>query len=210
MFEAQRELPVQIESPSWLEPNLNESLAGYARRLAERVEPGLPFFLGGASFGGMLALEMAQHLRPEGVLLLSSCRSPSVLPCLHRFGAGAAPLIPGAFVSLMMRFRAPIRRAFGVCDAQHSDLLIQMMRDIPFSFVRWGLAALMAWPGAAELAAPICHIHGACDRVIPLRCVRPDVVIAGAGHLANVTHAEQVNAAIMVFLEQHALLESHT
>src|ERR1041384_2667756 len=156
MFEAQCELPVQIESPSWLEPNLNESLAGYARRLTERVEPALPFFLGGASFGGMLALEMAQHLRPEGVLLLSSCRSPSVLPCSHRFGAGAAPLIPGAFVSLMMRFRAPIRRAFGVCDAQHSDLLIQMMRDIPFSFVRWGLAALMAWPGAAELAAPIC------------------------------------------------------
>lgn len=40
---------------------------------------------------------------------------------------------------------------------------------------------------------PIHHVHGDRDRLIPVHRVRPDRVIAGAGHLLNITHPEAVN-----------------
>ena len=39
------------------------------------------------------------------------------------------------------------------------------------------------------------------DPVIPARKVEPDVVIPGAGHLVNWTHAERVNEEIARFVE---------
>ena len=40
---------------------------------------------------------------------------------------------------------------------------------------------------------PIHHVHGDRDHLIPIHRVKPDRVIAGAGHLLNVTHADAVN-----------------
>jgi pimeloyl-ACP methyl ester carboxylesterase len=40
---------------------------------------------------------------------------------------------------------------------------------------------------------PVHHIHGDRDRVIPIGLVKADHVIAGAGHLLTMTHADQVN-----------------
>ena len=40
---------------------------------------------------------------------------------------------------------------------------------------------------------PIYHVHGDRDRLIPVHRVKPDCVIAGAGHLLNLTHANAVN-----------------
>lgn len=43
---------------------------------------------------------------------------------------------------------------------------------------------------------PIYHVHGDRDRLIPVHRVAPDRVIAGAGHLLNLTHADAVNEFI--------------
>lgn len=40
------------------------------------------------------------------------------------------------------------------------------------------------------------HIHGDRDRVIPIGLVQPDHVIAGAGHLLTMTHADEVNSIL--------------
>jgi pimeloyl-ACP methyl ester carboxylesterase len=51
---------------------------------------------------------------------------------------------------------------------------------------------------------PIHHVHGDRDRLIPIRRVRADRVITGAGHLLNVTHADSVNKFI-ADVEQHGV-----
>ena len=53
--------------------------------------------------------------------------------------------------------------------------------------------AIFSWEGVEELPMPIHHVHGDRDRLIPIRLVHPDHVIAGAGHLLNMTHADAVN-----------------
>src|SRR5438874_871766 len=70
--------------PPWIEPDGRESLGAYARRLARCIDPGGPCFVGGASFGGMVALEMAVHLRAEACFLVASIRSGRELPWRFR------------------------------------------------------------------------------------------------------------------------------
>jgi pimeloyl-ACP methyl ester carboxylesterase len=68
-----------------------------------------------------------------------------------------------------------------------------MMRQASPAFVQWAGSALSRWQGPERLTAPVFHIHGSADRIIPCRKVKPDVIVPGAGHLVNVTHAEPVN-----------------
>jgi predicted esterase len=62
LFAPQREAFPQLVVPKWIEPVPGESLAEYARRFAEYVDPGVECYVGGASFGGFVALEVARHL----------------------------------------------------------------------------------------------------------------------------------------------------
>jgi pimeloyl-ACP methyl ester carboxylesterase len=72
-----------------------------------------------------------------------------------------------------------------------------MLARTPLAFIRWASAAIFTWPGLEQLPMPIVHIHGARDRIIPVRRVKPDHVIEGAGHLLNITHAEVVNEFLL-------------
>lgn len=72
-----------------------------------------------------------------------------------------------------------------------------MLAATPPAFIRWASSAIFSWPGVPELPMPIHHVHGDRDRLIPIHRVTPDRVIAGAGHLLNITHADAVNDFIV-------------
>ena len=48
--------------PEWPKPVEDDNLASYCSRLAAATDPGCPCIVGGASFGGVVALEMTRHL----------------------------------------------------------------------------------------------------------------------------------------------------
>lgn len=80
LFEPQRSAFPNLVVPQWIEPLTGESMASYASRLADTIEVRRPFFLGGVSFGGMVAFEMAEQLEPEAVFLIGSARSSAEVP----------------------------------------------------------------------------------------------------------------------------------
>lgn len=87
-------------------------------------------------------------------------------------------------------------------------------RAMPKAEVQENYATLMSReddvaPRVAELTMPALVVHGADDLAIPLDAAReftaalPDaelVVVEGAGHAANLTHPDAVNAALEPFL----------
>ena len=166
-----------------------EMLGDYATRLAGSLSITGEFDLGGASFGGMIALELARHLTPRRVYLFGSCRSPfaiaPLLRILHR--------VPFHPPRLTHSLRA---RYFGATSAEHIAVFRDMLAATPPAFNGWAIRAVFDWPGVADLAMPVTHVHGARDRVMPVSRVRPDHVIAGAGHLLTMTHAADVNAIL--------------
>src|SRR5688500_20374409 len=89
LFEPQRREFPGLEVPPWLPPVRGESLADYGRRMAAQVKGDGPLCLGGVSFGGMVAVEMARHLPAERVVLVSSCTTGDAV---RRSVARFAPL----------------------------------------------------------------------------------------------------------------------
>lgn len=170
-----------------------ETLPQYAARLARELHVSEPFDLGGSSFGGMIALELARHLSPQHVFLFGSCRSSlGIAPALRALHY-LAPVLPDRLLHPPRLLLPLISRWFGVRSPAHVLLFGDMLAATPTSFIRWASDAACLWKGVADLAMPIYHIHGDRDRLIPVRRVNPDRVIRGAGHLLNLTHADAVN-----------------
>lgn len=195
LFDAQRSCAAEVQVVEWIPPLApSEPLTSYAHRLAANIDTSAPFVIGGASFGGMVALELARRIHPKAVVLIGSCRSPSSLPSSYRLLRACSDLVPDALLGRSFVAAPWIASRFGLASPDHRRLFAEMLRHTPPSFVRWAARAIFGWAGVEDLPVPIHHIHGEDDRIIPLRSVRPDVVVKGAGHLLNVTHRDEVNA----------------
>jgi len=204
MFVAQLAALPNATVPAWVEPQRGEPLAAFATRMARAVDPGGPCFVGGASFGGMVAVGMAPHLQARACFLIGSIRSPRELPrrvrILRPLGrvAGRAPeLIP----TIVKALRVAVSRRLAPATRSMLDQLAETDRR----FFRWAAVAVLRWePSPEPLAVPVAQIHGDRDRILPHRLTRPDVLLRGAGHLISMTHAEAVNEFLRAGMAKHA------
>jgi pimeloyl-ACP methyl ester carboxylesterase len=185
-----------------------ESLAGYAARWARLLKADgafdRPFVIGGISFGGQLALEMARWgpVRPEAVVLIAANRTSASIHSEFRQRARLGRLLPSWAVKagLKVALRWFISRER--LSREHADLLRRMASQARVDLLLWGAKAACDWQfteeDVASLGVPVFQIHGEDDWVIPLFPAHPDLVVAGAGHLLPFTHARTVNE----YLEQ--------
>jgi pimeloyl-ACP methyl ester carboxylesterase len=201
MFQPQRRIPAEIEVPRWIAPEPREPLSRYARRLAETIRTPPPFYLGGVSIGGMIALEVARHLGPLAVFLIASCRSCRSISPLLRLGRHLSPLVPAGIQKTVMVRLPSFLRASGACTTDDQQLVVDMLRDTPPHFLKWGHEALLAWQGPGPLPMSVYHVHGDCDHLIRCPPTGVDRVIPGGGHLINFTHADEVNEFLRLLMQ---------
>jgi len=196
-FEPQRAAFPDLWVPPWIVPRRKETLVDYAARLAETIVPTRPKVLGGSSFGGMVAYEMARYLRPEAVVLIGSCRSPQALrPLLRRL----RPMVPlvAAQVFALAQWMAPLAvRTFSRFTPEQKRLCVAMFQETDCGFMKWACRAILGWVPSGPPPVPVFQIHGQKDRVMPARLAAADQLISDGGHLINLTHAPQVNAFIV-------------
>lgn len=202
VFAPQRLQFPQLIVPPWIAPQSNETLTEYAERFADAIRPATPCVLGGASFGGMVALEMARFLQPRAVLLIGSVRSPTELPRRVRIWRKLRPALPLLPI-------APLQWSAGSASLArrwlpHLSGVARQFSQADEAVFRWSLAQLLAWKEPPTVDCPIYQIHGDCDRVLPIARTRPDLIIRGGGHVISLTHAREVNAFIQESLSRIA------
>ena len=205
-----RDFP-QLVVPPWLAPeNQDESLAHYAERFAETLEPvDHPLVLGGVSFGGMLAYEMAHHLRPEAVVQIASCRTRRAVPWRYRVLQPAVPWLPGRLFDVGNLLGPAVLKLCSHVAAVDRRILLTMFRESDRGFMKWTVRAILGWHPTPPAGVRVFQIHGRRDAVLPCRVARvttdentvdesntADEIIADGGHLINVTHADRVNRFI--------------
>lgn len=196
LFDPQRVEFPDLVCPAWLEPAPREKLAAYAGRMAGLIPHTRPLILGGASFGGMLAAQMAQDIRPDALVLIGSCLSPAEIASRVRWAALGAPFIPAPIGERARVMGRVFIRQLGPMTGEQREFLLTMAGAIPFAFIRWAAGAIFSWKGAPAATCPVYRIHGDRDPVIPMAPARTSTVIRGAGHVPNISHAAEVNAAI--------------
>jgi len=194
VFDKQIEAIPNLVVPKWIDPVGHESLSSYAARLAAEIDPCEPCFIGGASFGGFVALEMIPHLDVLACFLIGSARSPDELPeSLHllKKASRAANAIPFELLSLLSKV---CLLSSGTLSGTHLTELMKQMSDADASFMRWACRAALEWEGTSNTGeVPIYQIHGEKDFVLPVKNTSPDEVVAGAGHALSISHHVQVS-----------------
>ena len=180
--------------PAWPKPRPRESLRLYAGRLAAAIDPGVPCYIGGASFGGFIALEMIPHLQPLGCFLIGSLRRADELPealKAHRgIAAGAVSHLPFEIAqTLGALLLASMRPALG----SHLASLLGQLKASDAAFLRWASWAVLTWDGPyLDGEVPIHQIHGGRDRVLPVDRTTPDLIVCDAGHALSLSHPQIV------------------
>ncbi|WP_373650010.1 alpha/beta fold hydrolase [Schlesneria sp. DSM 10557] len=192
MFRPQRVAFPDLIVPEWIEPLPREPLVEYAARLAKEIDPGKPCYIGGVSFGGVVALELATHLNARECFLIGSIRSHQELPrrlamfrpvsSLVMVPKWLAPFVLGCFGGYL----PPLRRG-----------VLHQLNDAEGRFLRWAAQAILRWkPSKGVENLRVFQIHGDQDLIFPPQLTRADRVIAGAGHLVSMTHSAAVNGCL--------------
>lgn len=179
--------------PPWPEHHPSDTIASFAEKIADPLRPIGPCVVGGVSFGGIVALELARHLNSPGCILISSISSPREMPfrfrILRPIGFLPEPAFNATTFAITRLFRSSMRR--GV--KRRSD---QMLASPFFS---WATRAILRWKGC-DPAIPIAQIHGDSDLTFPIGLTQPDHVVKGAGHMLVATHSDIVNEFIKQFV----------
>lgn len=192
MFRPQQHAFPELQVAEWIPPEPREAIAHYAERMAQRVTLSPNCCLGGASFGGVVALEMAALLPVKKCILIGSLRSPAGLRWIYprlRHMSGLSAFGPrSAEASLWM--------AGPLCGPTLRGILRQLA-DADGRFLSWAVRALLEWNPSANIAnVSISQIHGQQDWLLPARLSQADVIVPGAGHLLSLTHWREVNEFI--------------
>lgn len=188
LFQSQLERFPDLRVPDRQTPRPGESLRSYAARFARAIDPGVPCVVGGASFGGVVALEIAPHLNAVACVLIGSVRSPAELSWRWRVLRPLALLGPGG-LGLVARCGARLP-GLGPGFARR---LARLGRP-EAAFVRWAMCAVLRWqPNPAARNVRVFQIHGERDHTLPVSCTRADLIVPGGSHALSLFNPSAVN-----------------
>lgn len=190
LFTAVRHLSPVI--PPWLP--VGGDLASYARRYiaAGWVKPG--DHLGGSSFGGMLAQEIACLIPLRSLLLITTCRSRlGVSPGL-RILSPLSRVVPVVHEPASVIARVLDLKLGGGTPASRR-LIESWVRSGDPRYLRWAARIGGSWRGVTlPPGLPVFQIHGSHDRLMPASHSGADTIIPGARHLLPITHPADFRA----------------
>ncbi len=187
-------------------PEPHDDMAAYAARVARTVDLSGPCIIGGVSFGGMVACELARLCNAQSVLLIASCRGSDCIPGYYAPVEWLSRLVPDALIQRRCEASSRMLAQLELLTDEQYQLIRDMSLNVPVIFLRRVAKMILKWRGARSMPCPVFQIHGGKDRIIPPQRVQPDEVIPEGGHLINLKHAEQVNS----FIARHACVTQDT
>jgi len=220
LLDPQRSFFPNLKTPAWPSHEGCKSLIDFAERCADQWSLGdspilpcdRPYVIGGISFGGQVALEIAfamvQKVRstPAAVLMISSCRGAEAVGNRFRWQQSLGGRLPTFLADVILRRVAAPKM---IRDEQLSPAdarsIKRMAENVDWDFLRWSAKACANWDRVTEeidqLSTPVHQIHGAVDRVIRPPTSRDATLLFRGKHLIHMTHRNEVNRWIQAILE---------
>lgn len=179
----------------WLEPELNEELEHYVKRIAEQITPSEnPLVLIGHSFGGIIVQRISQFVRTEKVILLSSIKSNSEIPLSLKI-LKRLPLYKYLNKDLILRSFPIWARVFGYNSEKGRILFNQMIGNSTNNYLRWSLDKIVNINFDKEIPN-LTHIHGTRDKTFPISKIKEPIVINDGSHFMVFSRGDEVSEII--------------
>lgn len=185
--------PVHID---WIEPEKGESISDYAQRLATQIKSENPILVG-LSFGGLIAVEMAKHLNPEKVILISSAKNHTEVPPYFKLFRWFPIHRIFPFKSLLWAVYWILFWFFSLETVDERRLLRAILKDTDANFLKWAIHQVVTWKNEI-VPEHLHHIHGLNDRIFPVRFLHSQLkhckfLTDQGGHFMVLNKAEKVS-----------------
>ena len=191
----------QAHFVNWITPDDSDTIPTYASRLIQQIDTTQPFALVGVSLGGIMAVEIAKISSPVATIIIGSIPVAAHLPRYYFTlgnSLGLLRVLPGSLFKRAAKFK----RVFTRESSTDKRLVLQMIDEADGNFLIWAMKAVLRWENK-ELPQPLWHIHGSRDIVFPIMLTRPSHTIRRGGHLAVMSHADEVNGILRdIFIGQ--------
>ncbi len=164
----------------WVQPEKNEPLVAYAKRMAQKVVHENAVLIG-VSFGGILVQEMTAFLTLKKLIIISSVKTRDEMPRRIKFAktTNAYKLLP---TSLLNNVEKLIKYSFGNVINQKLKLYEKFLHLRNKEYLDWAIEQVVCW----ERSIPdpkVIHIHGDLDEVFPAKNINSFIPIKGGTHI---------------------------
>lgn len=194
-----------IKVANWQVPEKEESLEHYCKRMAENWHIDEKTIIGGASFGGIIACQIAMYHKPKSVILIGSVPSRKYLPRRIRFLSPLRFLLPLFPLKLAQFLSGQFSALFTKAGfLTVSELLLQFSSSNPVVF-KWSVDQILTGFLDTNLDCPVDRIHGANDRILPPKTFsnsRTSRLIQNAGHVPSLTHPKEIKRFIQDVIDR--------
>jgi pimeloyl-ACP methyl ester carboxylesterase len=170
----------EIHLLEWEIPLDKESLADYAKRIADKIKHPNPVLIG-VSFGGILVQEMAKYIDARKVIIISSVRCNSEFPRRLKIAktTKAYKLIP---MSLILNIESLAKFSFGEKVNQRLKLYERFLSVRDIGYLNWAVEQVILWDRTV-VDENVIHIHGDMDDVFPIKNIKNCTVVKGGTHV---------------------------
>ena len=170
----------EIHLLEWEIPFNKETLADYAKRIAEKIKEPNPVLIG-VSFGGILVQEMAKFITIRKVIIISSVKSNLEFPRRLKIAktTKAYKLIP---MTLILNIETLAKFSFGEKVNQRLKLYERFLSVRDIGYLNWAVEQVILWDRTVADNS-VLHIHGDMDDVFPIKNIDNCTVVKGGTHI---------------------------
>lgn len=175
----------------WIEPHRTDTLTSYAQRLINQYDITPGSIVIGNSLGGMLAVEIANQIKLDQVILISSIKTIDEAPFYFKLfkWLPVYHLIPGKLFSKMGALIAPL---FGKMYSVDAYLFNSMLQNTSPVFIKWAMHAALQWQNKTA-PTNLYHITGDRDLVFNYKKIKNPMLITGGTHIMIFDRAKELN-----------------
>lgn len=179
----------------YVRPASANTLADYASLLISAHNFQTPCIFAGVSIGGMIAQEVAQLIKPEKLILISTIQFQNELPGLFKWANSG--FVKALLHKPVLELIAAVGDKFTIKSPEGRELFYAMLRDADSSFMKFGAGVIMDWdPPKAKV--PVIRIHGTEDRVFSHSRINEKdcTLIEGGNHFMIYEKAEEIGEVL--------------
>lgn len=176
-------------------PASANTLSEYASLMISAHNFQSPCIFAGVSIGGMIAQEVAQIIKPEKLILISTIQFRHEKPSLFKWVNNG--FIKALLSKPVLEIIAAVGDKFTIKSPEGRELFYAMLRDSSPSFMKFGAGVVMDWvPPKANV--PVIRIHGTADRVFPLSRIdnKDCKLIDGGNHFMIYERGEEIGEVL--------------
>lgn len=190
----------QVIPVNWLEPNATDTLSEYAQNIISHYDIRKNDIVIGNSLGGMLAVEIANRIELNKVILISSIKTDDEAPGYFKIfrTVPVYKLLSDGILNTLDRFVKP---AFGHMSPEETWLFEDMLRKSSPTFMRWAMYAVLHWQNQT-VPPRLYHITGDKDLVFDYRLIKDPTLVAGGTHIMIFDKADEINRLLAQILAE--------